>query len=67
VANDRNISALVQVLGGAGPKRVAARPQLRERVRLRAAIATMTVTFVLTILFLMAYLRIGCQLGDPIT
>ena len=50
------------------PKRVARRPDAepRKTVRLRTAILTMAVTFVLTVLLLMAYLDSGCHLPDPI-
>jgi hypothetical protein len=47
------------------PKRGARRPDAepRKTVRLRTAILTPAVTFVLTVLLLMAYLDSGCQLG----
>jgi hypothetical protein len=49
------------------PERGARRPDAepRKTVRLRTAILTMAVTFVLTVLLAMAYLTSGCHLPDP--
>jgi hypothetical protein len=49
------------------PRQVTRRPEVepQKSVRLRTAIVTMAVTFVLTVLLLMAYLTSGCHLPDP--